>query len=521
MDKSMNSNRVLFRFECENYEKHLEKRKRSFSQPNDLQQEAESDTLFNMTKSSKRLKQPFHSSNLANDEQPNEGLSDTQHTSLRNILESRSPANIQNSLNIQSVFNFNISSNTCSIISTSELSESPSPSSSESSSSSNELVNSFEINLNLQNDTTIQETSTKPRKICFRAIRFSLKYNLDNLSLLRKETIFFLIERNQFKNILSPFDQFAYARMKKNSHTQTQYSRSRKNNYNYKSVQDVQNILEKFSQDPLNKQYLVKNNLLSNCVSQLLMPFFFDIFQPTELHTFNSESIEVMLLLRRSYKTEIFLKYESLIGYFVENLLWNCLIAYKYNFNQNSHCRMGYLNFYLSFLAILIHLNYVIFQSQNENLIRSYSRKIDDLKSFLELFLDSLIQNGLFKHLDYIKFKRFFLEKQFPFNETQLLIFNTNTPISDSKLYSKTSGFEQTYLNSSLRNLRNISMKTLPMKLKNLCRIQVKKLLNKNYNSITIEKFNLPKPIKDFILFDQEINSLLQLINIHHTVSVA
>ena len=51
------------------------------------------------------------------------------------------------------------------------------------------------------------------------------------------------------------------------------------------------------------------------------------------------------------------------------------------------------------------------------------------------------------------------------------------------------------------------------MKLKNLCRAKIKECLNKNYDSLTIEKLNVTRPVKSFLLFDQEIQDLLKLVN--------
>jgi len=37
--------------------------------------------------------------------------------------------------------------------------------------------------------------------------------------------------------------------------------------------------------------------------------------------------------------------------------------------------------------------------------------------------------------------------------------------------------------------------------------------MNKNYDSLTIEQLNVPKPVKSFLLFDQEIQDLHKLVN--------
>jgi len=504
------------------------KRKLSWSSEpqQDIEIKSDVDIEHDINEYSKRFKQLFNDTNhehhddLYSSEQFISAISKKPQKSLRNILETRSPISIENTLNLKSLFNDDIFEKTESLELSSESSSESSSSSFSSetsySSSPNELVDCFEMNLNLVgvNHNRNCTKAIKSSQTSFKAFHFSLlnfEYNLEsNLSLLKKETLFFLIERNQSKNILSPFDQFASARMKKMCSYQ---SKSSKHNYNYNSVQKIQRLLRKFGNNSLNSNYLEKHNLLSNCVSQFFMPFFFDIFKASELHSFSRDSIEIILLLRRAHKTEIYLKYESLIAYFAENLIWNCLILYKYTFNNDFLSRMGYLNFYLSFIAILIHLNYVISFSQNEILLASYSRKLEDLSVFLDLFLDALILNGLFKYSNYVQFKRFFLHKQFPLSELQKSLFKADNPLDKSRFYTENICFEQAYLNISLSNLRSKSIKIFPLKLKNLCRAKIKECLNKNYDSLTIEQLNVPKPVKSFLLFDQEIQDLHKFVN--------
>lgn len=200
------------------------------------------------------------------------------------------------------------------------------------------------------------------------------EYSLSNqLHLMRKDTLMFLIESNLKINLLSPFDLFAYDRLKRINRVEPECSK--KFNYNYPSVRRMSRFISQrfgrnrgggggelgsgLAYNPLDPHILEKNALLPNCMSTFLMPFYFDIFKITELGSFPQEHVQLMLALKKSFKAQIYLDYDTLITYLRENILWNCFILFKYWQIPSSATRMGYFNFYLSFVQILVHLEQV------------------------------------------------------------------------------------------------------------------------------------------------------------------
>lgn len=197
-----------------------------------------------------------------------------------------------------------------------------------------------------------------------------LKYSLSNkLHLMRKDTLLFLIESNLRVNLRSPFDLFAYDRLKRSNRVVPESSA--KFDYNLASVRRLSRMIEKrfnaagdaasMMYNPLDPYVLKSNGLLPNSMATFLMPFYFDIFKVTELGSFSQEHVQLMLALKRSFKAQLYLNYDALVAYLRENILWNCFILFKYRHVQSAAASMGFFNFYLSFVHILVHLEQVNF----------------------------------------------------------------------------------------------------------------------------------------------------------------
>lgn len=335
------------------------------------------------------------------------------------------------------------------------------------------------------------------------------------MHIMRKDTLTFLIELNLKNNIQSPFDLLSYERLKKinrfNLDAYLSEPSTSKYNYNYSNVKRLAKIIKmpEINENPLDRRYLKQNNLLPSCVSTFLMPFYFDIFKVTELNQFSQEQIQMMLCLKRSYKAQIYLNYESLISYFRENIVWNSFILFKYKFfSDNAKLRMGLFNFYLSFVHILTHLELVISYHQKQlqlqtvpmadssqhQLIKDHIKRGIELTNCLPYLLETLILTGLFKQADLVKFRKFYT--------TKYLLLNRTTSHQQQAYNLDVVFYEQAY--------RAVELKTnagqcFPLNLKNLCRIKIKDSMS-NYNAGNVDKLNIPKSVKSFLMYDNEIN---------------
>lgn len=162
---------------------------------------------------------------------------------------------------------------------------------------------------------------------------------------------------------------------------------SPRHDYNYASVRRLSRVINQHmssipsavTYNPLDRRILKYDSLLPNCVSTFLMPFYFDIFRMSELGTFSQEHIQLMLALKRSFKAHLYLNYDALVAYLRENILWNCFVLFKYRQVRSSDACMGYFNFYLSFVHIVVHLEQV--KICQLKLVFSIRRKIYSFKS--------------------------------------------------------------------------------------------------------------------------------------------
>lgn len=240
------------------------------------------------------------------------------------------------------------------------------------------LAINFQIDLNTVTSVRSSLTSetNSNELMLFKPINNLLKYSLSNrLHLMRKDTLLFLIESNLRANIRSPFDLLAYERLKRSNRVEPE--RSARFDYNYASLRRLSRVIaQQFGAgalsaggggedlrlfDPLNRRLLKHNAFLPSCISTFLMPFYFDIFKVTELSNFSEPQIQLMLALKRSFRAQIFLNYDALVSYLRENILWNCFVLFKYRQVRSSDASMGFFNFYLSFVHILVHLEQVTY----------------------------------------------------------------------------------------------------------------------------------------------------------------
>jgi hypothetical protein len=386
-----------------------------------------------------------------------------------------------------------------------------------------------------------QQQQQHEKKNHFRPINKMFKYDLTSLNVIKKEILLFLIESNYMNKILSPFDHFAYSRLTKlNSLCSDSFSNghkdSRRLKFNYSNVRKLQKLLAQVNYDPLDRRFLKKNPLLPNCVSQLLMPFYFDIFSISEMQSmFNQSQLNLVLNLKRSYAfktTHLILDYEVLTNYFRENIVWNCLLLFK---QKPANCfdkekRMAYLNFFFSFVYIQIHLESVVYyyqqqthfdSSMREKIVKDHMKKAIELGLLLPSLLDSLILTGSLKHSEFLRFKKYYLKRK-------LLLVNKNKNHFSNNCETRSSISENVVINNNLIHFNNntklitnleekyfdncyksVENKFLtPLKLKEQCRLSIKHSLNKNYDRATIStKLNgcLPNSMKSYLLYDDEI----------------
>lgn len=351
------------------------------------------------------------------------------------------------------------------------------------------------------------------KQFIFKQINKLFKYNLNSLNLMKKETLLFLVESNYANKLIAPFDQLAYSRLSTSQTVFNSPNSMSKLDFNYSNIKKLNKLLKLVNYNPLDKRFLKKNLLLPNCVSSLLMPFFFDIFKMTELQSrFNKEQINLILNLKRSYgqkANQYNLDYEVLTSYYKENLVWNCFALYKYRFfdSYNPNYRMAFFNYYLSYVYIQIHLESVVwhyqsFGSSHAQCVRDHVKKAIDVGLLLAPLLNALIVNGLFKHSDYLRFKRFYTRQNF----MRLSVDNNSWPSSSENNNNNKSVFdlERRYFDNAMKSLESKCENCFPLKLKHLCRIKVKESLKK-FDISTVSRLNLPTAVKSFLLYDDEI----------------
>jgi hypothetical protein len=348
-------------------------------------------------------------------------------------------------------------------------------------------------------------------------------YNLNQLNVTRKDTLLYLIERNKIHKIYSPFDSYIFTKLRPNHkyivsfnndnisflNTKQEEKIDTTHIYNYLNIKKLSKVNAANNNiNQMENSYLKHNSLMPNCMSTLMMPFFFDIFSMTDLNKLDRETLGMINLLKKSYITRANLDFQLMTSYITENLVWNCIILYKLRFNDNFDNRMGYFNFYLTYLYMSIYLKNCIQFINNElnPVSKSCMYKLDELKSTLPYLLEAFILNGLIKQSDYVKIKKFLNKK---------LFLSTN-----NDEYTNSHELKNDYLNTISIHLQNrlevddqrcntnkINNDAFPLKLKDLCRLRVKSCMN-TYDLSQIEKLNVPLSVKEYLNFDDELKKI-------------
>lgn len=287
------------------------------------------------------------------------------------------------------------------------------------------------------------------------------KNDLNEINLIRKSSLIKLIERNRSNQICCPFDEIVYEQLFFET-----------NDISNKEIELITRRRHKMKQLLLDNLklfefmvYKEKNNsfdyLLPNCISTFLMQFFFDIFPPSELKMFSSNTLEIVLKLKSLFKPQIHLDSNLKIAHILEDILWNCFALFKFKFDKLY--TVGFVNYFNSLFIILN-----AFKDDHYFL----SLKLDvGIRKLAPYFIQALILNGLFTLNDFKQFLKF--------SETS----NESNSIVQSKI---TSNF--------------------PMNLRNLCRIKIKQTM-REFNSIAVDSLKQDDSIKRFLLFNSEFES--------------
>lgn len=301
-------------------------------------------------------------------------------------------------------------------------------------------------------------------------------YNLTTMNLSDKETLFYLIERNLSNFLLSPFDQFAYSRLTNTSLDSRMIKVKVFDRYNSSKIKKLASLSCRY--DLNDKQYLRCNPLMPSAISSSLSPFFFDIFSIGDLEKLGSDTVQKILSLKRSHTPKKFLDKDQLTENIAQNILWNCIALYKFRISSERTVRMGLFNYYLSYVYVISHLELLSESIKDSSKI---VKEINKLKLLLPKLMKALINNGLFKNPDFNRFKEF---------------------LSSHKRLELTQGIENAYYKNAIKYVEAEQL-SKPLSLSALCRVKVKSSL-KTYDYETLELLDLPKPVKKFLMFEDE-----------------
>jgi hypothetical protein len=220
-------------------------------------------------------------------------------------------------------------------------------------------------------------------------------------------------------------------------------------------------------------------------VSTYLMPFFFDIFQPSLLSLFSKETLDILIKLKYNYKQQIFLDNDSFLNsYILEDILWNIFALYKYKFSFTY--KKGFLNYYFAIFCVLKHFELTL---ERDLCLDEYvflvRKKIYKIKQLIPFFVEALILNGLLTQRELI----FFLDLNF----SKLI-----KPSANSK-------YEIEYSHEAVQHFRPFTHKYSLYRLCDLCRIVIKVSMN-DFSVKKVQELNCSDKIKQFIVFDQEFH---------------
>jgi hypothetical protein len=218
-------------------------------------------------------------------------------------------------------------------------------------------------------------------------------------------------------------------------------------------------------------------------VSMYSMPFFFDIFKPSQLRLFSKKTLSIIIELKHIYKQKIYLDNHNILNsYILEDIIWNCFALFNYKFT--SIYKKGFLNYYFSILCVLKHfelnLNRETCLDKNKFLV---SEKINKIKMFVPYFIEALILNGVLMRKD--------------------LLFLSNLNVSRFIKFTKNSKSEIDYMNEAIQLTKPLINKYAIMRLDDMCRIAVKSSMSE-FGVKTVSQLNCLQRIKDFLIFEQE-----------------
>lgn len=285
------------------------------------------------------------------------------------------------------------------------------------------------------------------------------KINIRNLNIIRKSSLLSLIERNRLNSIYCPFDELAHARLVNPG----------------ANVYKINGNEAELARVPLMLFEVCKINtysLMPNCCSTLLMPFFFDIFKPSEIKQYSSKTVDILLKLKSAFTPQLYLDEKLLASFCVENLLWNCFSLFRFKFNANY--RTGFLNYLLSLTCLMSHFKAAI-ATCDEQTSQSNRLRYLKLKKAIVSFVEALVLNGFLNNNDLYQ------------------IQSTLDKFPNLKLYQ----------DELFAVLGDILAAHTPMKLKNLCRIAVKNRMS-DFTNEAVNKLLKSENDKKFFYFDLE-----------------
>ena len=139
------------------------------------------------------------------------------------------------------------------------------------------------------------------------------KLDIKTLNLLQKSSLVDLIRRNRDVNgVICPFDEIAYRQL------------------------DITDKHSESGSGKIRPLHLYKledaaSQLVPISVSTYLMPFFFDIFKPSELKLFSASTIDILLKLKCKYTPQIYLSQTWVMS----NRLIQCIKKKKWKINAD------------------------------------------------------------------------------------------------------------------------------------------------------------------------------------------
>ena len=330
------------------------------------------------------------------------------------------------------------------------------------------------------------------------------------LNLIRKSSLICLIERNRSNNISCPFDEIVYKRFFLDNYEK---HRLKLNNDTLYKDNDffsknecffIENIKSfKLNVFDLDKIKLI--DLMPNSVAMLLMQFFFDIFQPSELRNFFKTTLNIILELKNAFKPKLYFDEIVATSYLTENILWNCFALFNFRFEKTY--LNGILNYFTSLYCVADYL-----EKKNE------LNKAKEIKKIAPFIAQALVLNGLFDRYDLWLLNNYY----FKMVDTNLSPNTSylNACLNRSSLSCNLKRIENNldnqpctsrsqankrfkYVEESIMVLAREVDGDRPMMLKHMCRIKVKNYL-REFNHKTVESLNVKDDLKSILFFNHE-----------------